>query len=99
MHCRAGKIATASKDCSLVISSLSPAGAIVALHTHSQQHAGAVKCTRWSDDHVLATCGNDTYAALVSRFSELCSVLCVCERQSSWFLQSMNSVLHGAFQV
>ena len=77
MHCRGGKIATASKDCSLVISSLSPCGAIVALHTHLQQHAGAVKCTRWSHDHVLATCGNDMYAALDSASCELCSVLCV----------------------
>lgn len=78
MHCRAGKIATASKDCSLVVSSLSPAGHIAALHTYSQQHAGAVKCTRWSDDHVLATCGNDMYAPLYySAFCELWNVLYV----------------------
>lgn len=76
MHYRAGKIATASKDCNLVVSSLSPAGKIVALHTYSQQHAGAVKCTRWSDDHVLATCGNDMYATLYcSALCELCSIL------------------------
>ncbi|KAL3150430.1 GATOR complex protein wdr59, variant 2 [Trebouxia sp. C0010 RCD-2024] len=59
MQCRAGKIATASKDCSLVVSGLCPEGTIVALSVHPQQHAGAVKCTRWSSDHVLATCGND----------------------------------------
>ena len=63
MQCRAGKIATASKDCSLVVSSLCPAGAIVAMSTHPQQHAGAVKCARWSNDHVLATCGNDMYVS------------------------------------
>lgn len=63
MQCRAGQIATASKDCSLVVSSLCPGGAIVALSVRPQQHAGAAKCARWSSDHVLATCGNDMYAS------------------------------------
>lgn len=29
------------------------------LQTYEQQHAGAVKCVRWSDVHVLASSGND----------------------------------------
>lgn len=94
MHCRAGKIATASKDCSLVVSSLSPAGHIAALHTYSQQHAGAVKCTRWSDDHVLASCGNDMYAPLYyTAFCELCTVFCASQCWSSSSMQSF-VVLH-----
>lgn len=59
MHCKGSKIATGSKDCSLVVSSLTPTGAIVVLQTYEQQHAGAVKCVRWSDVHVLASSGND----------------------------------------
>ena len=59
MHCKTGKIATASKDCSVVVSRLNGAGAIVAVHSYEQQHAGAVKCARWGDEHSLATCGND----------------------------------------
>ena len=59
MHCKGSKIATGSKDCSLVVSSLTPAGAVVALQTYQQRHAGAVKCVRWLDDHVLASSGND----------------------------------------
>ena len=59
MHYTAGKAATASKDCSVVVSSLTAAGAIVALHSYEQHHAGAVKCARWRDEHILATSGND----------------------------------------
>lgn len=77
MHCRAGKIATASKDCSLVISRLRPAGTIVALSTHLRQHSGAVKCTRWSSDHVLATCGNDMYASRDRAVFDFCSIPCM----------------------
>lgn len=61
MHCRGGSIATASKDCSVVVSSLAAAGSIVAIHSYDQQHAGAVKCARWRDYHVLASSGNDMY--------------------------------------
>ncbi|DBA79005.1 TPA: hypothetical protein ACH3X1_008871 [Trebouxia sp. C0004] len=59
MHCHGRSIATASKDCSVVISSLDAAESITAVQSYEQQHAGAVKCVRWRDNHTLASCGND----------------------------------------
>lgn len=59
MHCHNRSIATASKDCSVVLSSLDAAGSIMAVQSYEQQHAGAVKCVRWRDKHSLASCGND----------------------------------------
>ncbi|KAL0034450.1 hypothetical protein WJX79_002846 [Trebouxia sp. C0005] len=59
MHCQGRSIATASKDCSVVLSSLDAAGSITAVQSYEQLHAGAVKCVRWRDNHILAACGND----------------------------------------
>lgn len=59
MHCHGRSIATASKDCSVVVSSLDAAGSITAVQSYEQLHAGAVKCVRWRDNHILAACGNN----------------------------------------
>ena len=59
MHCLASNIATASKDCSMAVSKLEPSGKIQLLRSYEQQHAGAVKCARWQDQQIVATCGND----------------------------------------
>lgn len=59
MHCMGSNIATASKDCSLVISTVAPGGAIMSVCKYEQQHAGAAKCARWSDAHTAASSGND----------------------------------------
>ena len=58
MHCQGRSIATASKDCTVAVSSLDAAGSITAVQSY-EQHAGAVKCVRWRDKHSLASCGND----------------------------------------
>ena len=59
MHCHGRSVATASKDCSVVVSSLDAAGSITVVQNYEQQHAGAVKCVRWRHNHTLASCGND----------------------------------------
>ena len=59
MHHRAGMVATASKDCSMALSAVTPDGRIALVHSFQQQHEGAVKCARWGRPHIVATCGND----------------------------------------
>lgn len=59
MHALAGNIATGSKDCSMAHSAVTPDGIIALMHSFQQQHDGAVKCTRWGQPNIVATCGND----------------------------------------
>ena len=59
MHYMGGKIATGSKDCSVVESALAADGRITMVHSFQQQHEGAVKSARWGRPGLLATCGND----------------------------------------
>ena len=67
MHESQGRIATASKDNCVVISSLSPSGqgtGFTVVQRYNDIHDGVVKCVRWnkwqSDGAtVFASCGND----------------------------------------
>ncbi|KDO27096.1 hypothetical protein SPRG_07807 [Saprolegnia parasitica CBS 223.65] len=54
------RLVTSSKDQSVVVSRLTPAGAIQ-MEARYQDHAGVVKCARFSrhDPNVFASCGND----------------------------------------
>jgi WD40 repeat protein len=72
MHESQGRIATASKDSCVVISSLSPAGqgtGFTVVQRYNDIHDGVVKCVRWnrwqSDGAtVFASCGNDRVAKI-----------------------------------
>lgn len=61
MHHQQGLIATASKDCSVSVCSISDSGEILTDRNFPDHHNGVVKCVRFSPSHssLLASCGND----------------------------------------
>ena len=65
LHEGSGRILTASKDESVAVTNLHPEGDLDLLRTFEQQHSGVVKCARWRDADVFASCGNDRLARLL----------------------------------
>lgn len=75
MHAAAGRVATGSKDCSVVVSTVdSGAGAFSVVRRYDDLHDGVVKCVRWRPDgsgggggsaEVFASCGNDRAVRVV----------------------------------
>lgn len=67
-----GRVATASKDCTVSVTALRPTGGLALQHRYDTLHEHVVKCVRWQQRqqedggcHVFGSCGNDRRVCIV----------------------------------
>lgn len=67
LHEYGGRVLTASKDCTVAISSLGGTASLAAVQQYDELHTGVVKCARWRDADTFASCGNDRLCVVDAR--------------------------------
>ena len=66
LHERGGRLVTASKDGTVVVSSLGGTASLAAVQRYDELHEGVVKCARWREGGgTFASCGNDRSVCVV----------------------------------